>query len=328
MTRATCLFGSLALALLVSVNALAEEGPKSQSDTMTQGLEAYEKGQYELAARLLREDLKSNPWPTSAYYAGAALEQLGKLVEAAELYQEAIDLVLPTGTEEYQVMQKRAQEDARRRLAQIRKRIPHLVLQLEGASPEQVTVTVDDAEVPASTLSQPVPLDPGSHQVVGRCGQEVVKLPPVTLAERQRQKLVLRFQCGRPAPSPASKAPAQADKGSSGSTGRTLGWVAVGVGSAGVAFGAVTGAMGLVKLRRLKDEGCDDGGHCYPSQREDVDSYQSLRTWSTVGFYVGVPLIAAGVGILVWASPHQEQGAGSVTAWLGPGSAGLSGRFQ
>jgi hypothetical protein len=295
---------------------------------MTAGLEAYEKGQYELAARLLREDLKNNPWPTSAYYAGVALEQVGKLVEAAELYQEALDLVLPVGEEEYEQMQKRAQGEAKQRLAQVKGRIPHLTLRLEGASPEQVTVTVDDASVPPSFLSQPLPLNPGSHQVVGRCGQEVVKPPPVTLAERQREKLVLRFECGRPAPSPKPMAPPEPEKSSGASTGRTFGWVAIGVGSAGVAFGAVTGAMGLVKLGRLKDEGCDDNGHCFASQREDVDRYKLLRTWSTVGLYVGVPLIAAGVGLLVWTSPRQEQGTGSVAAWIGPGSAGLSGRFQ
>lgn len=328
MTTASSLFCPLAVALLVSANALGQADPRSQSDTMVDGLQAYDKGQHGLAAQLLREDLKSNPWPTSAYYAGHSLEQLNKLVEAAELYQQALDLVPPAGTEEYEEMQKRAQENAEQRLTEVKERIPRLTLRLDGASPEQVTVTVDDAAVPASSLGQSMPMNPGRHQVVGRCGHEVVEPPPVTLAERQREELVLRFECGRPKPLPKPMAPPEPERRSSATTGRTLGWVAVGAGSTGVALWAVTGVMGLVKLRSLRDEGCDENSHCYPSQEKGVDSYKSLRTGSTMGFYVGLPLLAAGVGTLVWTSPRRERGAQSVTAWVGPGSAGVSGRFR
>jgi hypothetical protein len=340
MTRACSFFCPLAVALLLGANALAEGSSTTPSDKMASGLEAYEKGQYEAAAQLLRDDLKSNPWPTSAYYAGQSLEHLGKLVQAAELYQQALDLVPPAGTAEYDQIQKRAQEDARQRLAEIKERIPRLTLRLEGASSERVTVTVDGTSVPTSSLDEPLRLNPGSHQVVGRCGEEVVEPPAVKLAEKQQDELVLRFQCERPtpaaAPAPTSTstpkaapvAPPPPEQGSGASTGRTLGWVAVGVGSAGVALWGVTGVMGWLKLRTLKDEGCDQNSHCYPSQEDGVGKYKLLRTLSTAGFYVGVPLLAVGVGTLVLTHRSQQSDAGAVTAWVGPGSAGISGRFQ
>ncbi|MBN1607003.1 MAG: tetratricopeptide repeat protein [Polyangiaceae bacterium] len=326
-----CLFLA---ALLVSINAVGQEEATDQHNTMAEGLKAFDEGEYESAAQLLLEDLKRNPWPTSAYYAGLSLEKLGRLLEAAELYQKALDLEPPTDPAEVAQMQKRAQEKAKKQLAEVNRRIPSLTLRLEGAAPQDVAVTVDDVPVPASSLGKPVPLDPGRHHVRGRCGDEVVKPPAVKLDEEAKQEIVLRFECGKPKPAGAPKPPrklpeAERNGESSSNSVRTLGWIAVGAGSAGVALWGAAGTFGLVRLRSLKDEGCDESSHCYPSQRKDVDRYRLARTLSTVGFYAGVPLLAVGAGTLLWTSGRAEGGAetASVSAWMGPGSAGLSGRF-
>ena len=338
MNRPSARFCLFLAALLVSINAVGQEEATDQHNTMAEGLKAFDEGKYESAAELLLEDLKSNPWPTSAYYAGLSLEKLGRLLEAAKLYQEALDLEPPTEPAEVAQMQERAQEKAKKQLAEVKKRIPSLTLRLEGAAPEDVAVTVDDVRVPTSSLGQRMPLDPGSHRVEGRCGDEVVKPPAVKLDEGAKQQLVLEFECGKPKPAGAPKsAPApkpveaepKAESGSNRSTVRTLGWIAVGAGSAGVALWGAAGAVGLVRLRSLRDEGCDEGSHCYPSQRQDVDRYRLVRTLSTIGFYAGVPLLAVGAGTLLWTSGRAEEGAqtAGVSAWVGPGSAGLSGRF-
>ena len=339
MNRLCSCFCLFLAALLVSIHAFGEEEATDGNERMAEGLKAFDDGKYESAAKLLLEDLKSNPWPSSAYYAGLSLEKLGRLLEAAKLYRKALDLELPTDPIEVTQMQKRAQQKAKEQLAEVNKRIPTLTLRLEGAPPAKVAVTVDDVLLPASSLGKPRPLDPGSHRVEGRCGDEVVRPPAVKLDEGAEQQLVLEFECDKPKPAAAPKAspppaPPEAEpkveSSSKTSTVRTLGWIAVGAGSAGVALGVTAGAVGLVRLSSLRDEGCDESSHCYPSQQEDVNSYQLLRTLSTVGFYVGVPLLGVGTGTLLWTSGRGEGGTetASVSAWAGPGSVGLSGRFQ
>jgi hypothetical protein len=339
MNRLCSRFCLFLAALLVSIHAFGEEEATDGNERMAEGLKAFDEGKYESAAKLLLEDLKSNPWPSSAYYAGLSLEKLGRLLEAAKLYRKALDLELPTDPIEVTQMQKRAQQKAKEQLAEVNKRIPTLTLHVEGAPPAKVAVTVDDVLLPVSSLAKPRPLDPGSHRVEGRCGDEVVRPPAVKLDEGAEQELVLEFECDKPKPVAASKAPPppeppkaepEVESSSKTSTVRTLGWIAVGAGSAGVALGVTAGAVGLVRLNSLRDEGCDESSHCYPSQQEDVDSYQLLRTLSTVGFYVGVPLLGVGTGTLLWTSGRGEGGAetASVSAWVGPGSVGLSGRFQ
>ena len=78
---------------------------------------------------------------------------------------------------------------------------------------------------------------------------------------------------------------------------RTLGWVGLGVGGAGLVFGGVTGLVVLSKKSALEDDGCVDA-RCYSDQADDVDSYNSMRTLSTVGFAVGGLGVAAGAALL------------------------------
>jgi hypothetical protein len=96
------------------------------------------------------------------------------------------------------------------------------------------------------------------------------------------------------------------------------------VGGAGLVFGGVTGAMVLGKQDDLEaNSRCGDNA-CGPSQKGDVDSYNSLRTLSTVGFIAGGVVAAAGVVIVLTAPKTQSP---SAALWLGPSSAGVRGSF-
>ena len=103
-----------------------------------------------------------------------------------------------------------------------------------------------------------------------------------------------------------------------------LAWVAIGVGGAGIATGAVTGAMTLSKEGDLEEnENCRDA-KCLPSERDDVSGYNTLRTVSTVAWIGGAALAATGVVLLVTAPKPTETHAALVA---GPGSLFLRGRF-
>jgi len=106
----------------------------------------------------------------------------------------------------------------------------------------------------------------------------------------------------------------------------TLGWLSVGVGVAALNVGAVTGIVAIEKSNDL-DAVCPNG-QCPTSAEGDLDTLKTLSTVSTVGF------VAAGVGVgvgiaMLLASPSARAPAsqGSITPWVGAGSAGLSGTF-
>ena len=99
----------------------------------------------------------------------------------------------------------------------------------------------------------------------------------------------------------------------------------VGVGGAGILLGSVTGVMMISKQGDLDDGGCVNG-HCYTDQSAAVDSYNSLRTLSTIGFVVGG--LAGGTGlVLLLTAPKQSDSTASVRGWVGVGSVGLEGSF-
>jgi hypothetical protein len=94
------------------------------------------------------------------------------------------------------------------------------------------------------------------------------------------------------------------------------------VGAAGLALGATTGIIAEVKLSNLRNDGCRDKW-CPTSYSGRVDSYNRLRTISTVGFVAGAVVEVAGITLLL-TSPHHG---GDVALMVGPQNVALQGGF-
>jgi hypothetical protein len=90
--------------------------------------------------------------------------------------------------------------------------------------------------------------------------------------------------------------------------------------------GAVTGLMAVRKRKTLDSEGCVDS-NCPESMASDVDSYNSLRTFSSIGFGAGVALAGAGAVLLLTAPSSPRADKATLHPWVGLGSAGLLGQF-
>jgi allophanate hydrolase subunit 1 len=71
---------------------------------------------------------------------------------------------------------------------------------------------------------------------------------------------------------------------------------------------------------------CDSQGTCPPSEQGDLDAFHSMRTVSTVSYVVGAIGLVAG-GVLWLTAPPAHPARASAQVWLGPGSAGIGGRF-
>jgi len=325
----------LLLGLLTSaVTAHAEDGTvlSTARDLAQQGLEAYDAGQYQEAADKLSQAYGIVHVPTLAVNKARALVKLRKFVAASELYLEAMRL---QKTDVWQAQQYQAQKDAEHERNDLLPRIPKLKITLEGASTSEASVSIDDVPLPAAMIDIEAMVDPHTLKIVGKRGAEVV-VHSVTLGEGEHGAIKLRFAAmssGLPAPASASTTPASAQTPvtptpltdtstpSRGGSGQKLfGWVGVGVGSAGLAFGAASGLIGISK----KPSDCQ-GSHCPTNEQSAVSTANRWLDISSVSFIVGGIAAATGVTLLLTAPSDNSQP--RVGLWLNPNAAAVYGNF-
>jgi hypothetical protein len=125
-----------------------------------------------------------------------------------------------------------------------------------------------------------------------------------------------------------------ADKGTKKS--KTLAYVALGVGGAGMVVGGITGFLALGKKSDL--EGCVNE-RCPTNQKSTLSSAKSMATASTVGFTIGFVGVGVGVVLLLTGAgsgnaaldkpqlAKHEPGDVKVEPWLGSDAAGFQGTF-
>jgi hypothetical protein len=340
----TSTIAALLASLFCHAPALAQgvdEGSLGAARQMGQeGMKAYKDGNYDEANDKLGRAYAVVRAPSVGVWSARALVKVGKLVEASERYLEVTRMQVSTGDAAIQEEAKQAAATEREALLP---RIPKLTIVIENAS-DGVEVRLDSTAVPAALVGAERPVNPGKHVVEAKVGEQVVT-EEVTLAEGESRSVTLKLPVAAPPPEPAppppvaalpapapappppAPAPPEADRGPApGGLQRTLGWVGIGVGGAGLLFGGITGMMVLSKKSKLDDGDCLDGG-CGPAEWDAVDSYNSYRTLSTVGFVVGGVGLAAGAALLLTAPSSSEAPRSFVSPYLGVASAGVTGRF-
>lgn len=341
----------IASSLLIPAVSLGQSSSvlSSARELAKQGLQAYDAGRYEEAAEKLAKAYQVVHVPTLAVNQARALVKLGKWVAASELYLEATRIARD---KTWQSTQTDAQKDAEREREELLPRIPRLTVVVKGTAPTEVEVSIDGTSLPVALIGTEQLQDPGVHKVQGTRGPEVVT-ESITVREGDRANVTLQFKlvsaavvqsgsnvpppvtpvatqpaqplqpaASTPAPEPPA-APPSNDSASSNSQ-RLLGWIGIGAGSAGVVIGGVTGLLAMSKHSSLQDSGDCTGGSCTPAKKSDIDSMNTLRTVSTIGFVAGGVLAATGVTLLLTA-PKQE--GPRVGLWLTPTGASLTGGF-
>jgi hypothetical protein len=266
--------------------------------------------------------------PSLGLWAARALAKQGKLLEAADRYAEVTRLEISKGDEE---VQRKAQADAETELESTRTLLPTVTILIDGPRSAELLLRVDGVEVSSQLVGEATPLNPGKHQVeVKTAGKLRSRKFTLALGEKRELKFKASEQpnnsvdASEPEPPVTPTAgPASSSTNETQHTRRTLGWVSMGVGAAGLVAGGVTGALVLAKRDSL-DATCRDG-HCPTSQVSDVDNYNTLRTISTTTFVVGGVFAAAGI-VLVLSQPQAEKP--QMALRLGPTSAHLELRFQ
>ncbi|WP_437594059.1 hypothetical protein [Sorangium sp. So ce1000] len=320
---------SLLLALTCTPAALAQVSDADRATARSlavEGQEALDRKDFAAALdRFGRADAIIHA-PTLLLGVARAQVGVGQWIAAQESYNRILREGAPEKSPE-QFFEAIAA--AQRELDALAPRIPQVLISVRG--PDTAAVTIDDAPVPRAALGVRRPVDPGDHVVRAAAPGFAPAEVKMTLAEGASETVALELNPVAPPPArpraPVAPPPDQgASASGSGGSGRTvLGIVALGLGGAGLAAGAVGGVLAIDKHGDLSDRCL--GGRCDPSLKGDVDSYHAMGTLSTIGFAIGAVGVGAGT-LLLLTAPRSPQRAGiSITPVIGLGSAGAKGSF-
>lgn len=302
--------------------------PPQQADDATraaarriaeEGLQLFDTGRWAEALDRFERAGAAVKAPTMTLMAARSLEKLGRLVEASERYHATAAMQLDADAS---AAFRKAQEDATKERAALLPRIPSLVIDAGAAAPAEAAVTLDGKPIAASLLGSPIPVDPGAHTVILTRGEKALT-ERFSVKEGETKRLA--FAASEPA--------------GAASPLRTVGWISLAAGGAGLVGAAVAGGMLLSTKAQLDGAGCKEG-QCPPQTAGDVATYNDLRPVTTGLLTAGAVLaVAGGLAILVApSSPPKTTGArapGSgprragvaVQPLIGVGSVGLRGVF-
>lgn len=331
--RMICAAAPLALALgTVAVDARAQsrdEPTLADKETARQafyeGQDAFNAGDLKGALKAFRAADAIMGVPSTRIEVGRTLKQMGRLLEAAEKLA-SVDLI-PADDDENEVQQD-ARAEARTLLEEVRVRIPTLQIAIRGVAPSTaVELVIDGDAIPAGAQDYPRKVDPGRHVIrVAAAGYRQVT-EEVTVDEREEKTVKISLVASSDGDPPVGPDPAPEEAQDGGFEIPVWGWVGFGVGAAGFIVGGITGGLTLANVSELED---DCGGKVCPTRDQArIDDATTVAHVSTAGFVVGGVGVGVGVAALVVALTADETPTRglSVRPWVGPGSAGLHGRF-
>jgi hypothetical protein len=279
------------------------------------GVNAYRGGDYATAALKFEQAFVIMPAPTLGLWWARSLVQLGRWVEAERRLRDIVRLPLDAGDV---AVQRQAQADAERERAELLPRIPRMSFAFVGADPRQVQLSIDGVPVAPAALNEPILGDPGERLVEGRLGAQLVA-SRVTLTASDTHRVELAFQ-PQATDSSILRSMEDAPAGSRRNDAyRTGGWWLLGVGAGAV---VLSGVAGYAAWRKLDDADCSNDP-CRTTDADQADSYEALKTLSTVGYISGGLLAAAGA-VLLFQFPASPQ---ELEVSLSPGFATVRGSF-
>jgi hypothetical protein len=297
------------LALLLARSAGAAD--KAAEALYREGRDAAERGERDLACRKFAESHAREPAPGTLLNLANCEERRGQLPAAADDYEAA--------AQQFRAGDVRV-EFARKRLATLERRVARLTVRLDPAAPPGTTVDRDGRALDAALRASHVA--PDEHELVVRApGRSEVRVRVRLAAGEAREiDLVAGPVASVPAPVRISTPtpPSAPPPGSPPAAGASSipAYVALGIGGAGVAAGAITGVMALAGTSTVRSE-CP--AHQCVSQQgiDDANRAHVLATTSTVAFGVGIVGVAIGSYLLL-----SRRSEAFVAPAVGPSSAG------
>ncbi|RLB57976.1 MAG: hypothetical protein DRI90_17310 [Deltaproteobacteria bacterium] len=293
----------LLLAVLLATTGVAHAQP-SDADRATaralyvEGQKALAAGDFQAAAdKFLRGESLFHA-PTMLVGLARAYVGLGKYVGAMESYNKVIREELPEKAPKAFVT---AVEEAKNEVVGLDEKIGWVTISVDG--PSDPVVMLDDGEVSVASLGVKRAVNPGDHLVKVTAAGYLPAQQEFSIGAGATQEVALTLEA---APEGATESPGGGDgtgSAADGSTLRLVGFIGLGLGGAGLVLGAITGGLAIGKHGDLSDS-CIDGS-CPPDQQDNLDSYETMGTMSTIGFIAGGVLAATGL-VLVLVAPSGD----------------------
>lgn len=339
------LAGVLALALPLSSSlAFAQTSASDKAAAQAlfdQGRKLLAEGKYAEACKRLEQSQHIDPGIGTLLYLADCYEKSGRTASAWATYREAASEARAEG------QAGRAQAGSERanrlqsRLSKLAIKVPPDVRSIPG-----LQVKRGKDVVHSGLFGVPIPVDPGmitveasapgytswkkSVKVGDNADNVTVDVPPLSKAAPAapaKPPPAEKPPAPAPAPRPAPLTPPPVDTGTGGSTQRTLGLVAGGLGVVGIGIGSFFGLRAIQKNHDAKD--ICPANKCTSEQGVTLtNDAKSAATASNIAFGAGAVLLATGV-VLYLTAPSAHSMALRLEPSVGVGSAGmnLGGRF-
>ena len=323
----------LATAVLAPAAPAAADAPdaSSASDQFAGAKKLFAEGRHEEALPMFRAALEASKSPNARLYVARSLAALGRLAEAYEEMKTTLDAAAKLSETEPKYEPTR--DAAAAELSTLERKVARVVVALVDV-PDETSVTIGDARLDIARLGAPVAVMPGTVVIVATAPDGAHARREVQIGPGEIKSVALMLKSaekeGEPPPpviAPAGPTHDQPPPAPSGGSGlRTVGWIATGVGIAGLATFGVAAAMADAKFSKLKNE-CGGTRCSDPKYADDVDSGKSFDTIANVGLVVGAVGVVGGVGILLF-SPSGAGAQPSQSAWLAVDPHGARLRFR
>ena len=274
--------------------------------------------------------------PTLVLDRARALVGLGRFGEAYAAFQSVIAEEVPAKAP---AVWKRAKKAAAQEIEAIKPRVAWLTLRVAG--PSEPHVEIDGQVLPASSLGQRLPANPGERVIALRADGFISKELKQTLTEGAEVELALELLPEpKPAPEVVVVPPPVPDRTEREAErrdqrNRTLTYVAFGVSGVGLAVGATTGILWLKARSDIKSScgslSCEAATDSEESRYADQQQrYNTYGTLSAIGFAVGLAGAATGVTLILLepkASSDEKSKVAHVSPYFAGTSLGLRGAF-
>lgn len=213
-------------------------------------------------------------------------------------------------------------------LADVEARLSSVVLSAKngaGADLVDVAVSIDGKDGPSKLDGRALDIDPGEHTFVFQLADGKKAEQHVLVREREKGQSVAVI-IGAPEVPPAKSANSESPASDGGSPLKVVGFIAAGVGIAGLGLGTI---FGLKASSKLSAPQCDTSAKvCDPGVLGEA---KSAATISTIGFVAGGVLLAGGVTLVLLAPKGTAGGMSetkttrlSATPVIGVNAGGLS----
>jgi hypothetical protein len=284
------------------VGTATDEQKAEAGKSYQRGADAFAAGELEKALEEFQRSLDVVSSPNSRLMLARTLAKLGRNAEAyAQLEQTVADAEAAA-----QIDKKYAStvDAARGELADLKPLVGLVTVRVSESTSDD-SLSVGGREIEPANWERPVAVAPGKVRVVLRTANgETVREVDVAAGA----SAAVEIAPPPPKAKPVTEPPPVVEVSTESSSTRTLGFVAGGIGLAGIASFAVFGGLNNSKFRKLEDE-CINS-RCSSELQSEKDQGKTYQTIANVSLAVGLVGIATGTVLLLMSGgdgdPEQE----------------------